>query len=66
MSKLYLALESLFKYLNKQELADSAHAAAIMCANTLEKAFDEALGFIPVLENGTKGDYSCCRSLIYP
>ena len=64
----YLALESLFKRLNKQELADSAHAAAIMCANTLENAFDESLGFIPaVLENGNKSAIiPAVEALIYP
>ena len=64
----YLALESLFKHLNKKELADSAHAAAIMCANTLEKAFDENLGFIPaVLENGNKSAIiPAVEALIYP
>ena len=64
----YLALESLFKLLNKQELADSAHAAAVMCANTLENAFDEGLGFIPaVLENGNKSAIiPAVEALIYP
>ena len=64
----YLALESLFKQLNKQELADSAHTAAIMCANTLEKAFDESLAFIPaVLENGNKSAIiPAVEALVYP
>ena len=64
----YLALESLFKLLGKQELADSAHAAAVMCASTLENAFDESLGFIPaVLENGNQSAIiPAVEALIYP
>ena len=64
----YLTLENLFKHLNKKELADSAHAAAVICANTLENAFDEGLGFIPaVLENGNKSAIiPAVEALIYP
>ena len=64
----YLALEKLFKLLDKVTLADSAHAAAILCANTLENAFDEDLGFIPaVLEDGNQSAIiPAVEALIYP
>ena len=64
----YLALESLFDSLKERKLADLAHDAAIMCANTLEDAFDEDLGFIPaVLENGNKSAIiPAAEALIYP
>lgn len=64
----YLALESMFKLLKNETLADSAHAAAVLCANTLEKAFDENLGFIPaVLENGNESAIiPAVEALIYP
>ena len=64
----YLALESLFKLLNNGALASSAHSAAVLCANTLEKAFDEGLGFIPaVLENGNQSAIiPAVEALIYP
>jgi hypothetical protein len=64
----YLALEKFFKLLDKVTLADSAHAAAILCANTLENAFDEDLGFIPaVLEDGNQSAIiPAVEALIYP
>ena len=64
----YLALEKLFKLLDKVTLADSAHASAILCANTLENAFDEDLGFIPaVLEDGNQSAIiPAVEALIYP
>ena len=64
----YLALESLFKILEKNSLATEAHSAALMCATTLENAFDECLGFIPaVLENGNKSAIiPAVEALIYP
>ena len=43
----YLSLESMFKLLEMSQLADSAHASALLSANTLANAFDENLGFIP-------------------
>ena len=64
----YLALEKLFKLLDKGTLADSAHASALLCANTLANAFDEDLGFIPaVLEDGNQSAIiPAVEALIYP
>ena len=64
----YLALEKLFKLLGKGTIADSAHASAILCANTLANAFDDDLGFIPaVLEDGNQSAIiPAVEALIYP
>jgi hypothetical protein len=64
----YLALESMFKLLKNEALANSAHAAAVLCANTLENAFNESLGFIPaVLENENESAIiPAVEALIYP
>jgi hypothetical protein len=64
----YLALEKLFKLLDKGTLADSAHASALLCANTLANAFDDDLGFIPaVLEDGNQSAIiPAVEALIYP
>ena len=61
-------MEKLFKLLEKGTLADSAHDAAILCANTLANAFDDDLGFIPaVLEDGNQSAIiPAVEALIYP
>ena len=64
----YLALESLFKLLKKNELANSARVAAHRTAKKLENSFNEKLGFIPaVLENDNKSAIiPAVEALIYP
>jgi hypothetical protein len=64
----YLALEYLFGLTGDGELADAAHTAALRCAKTLEKAYDEELGFIPaVLEDGNRSAIiPAAEALVYP
>ncbi|MBC8434783.1 MAG: beta-xylosidase [Verrucomicrobia bacterium] len=64
----YLALEKLFMQLNEPAAAASAHAAAVRCAESLEAAYDESLGFIPaVLENNNQSAIiPAAEALVYP
>ncbi|MDB2357504.1 glycoside hydrolase family 52 protein [Opitutales bacterium] len=64
----YLALEQLLGQLDEVEAAASAHAAAVRCAESLEAAYDESLGFIPaVLENNNQSAIiPAAEALVYP
>ena len=64
----YLALEQLLGQLDEVEAAASSRAAAVRCANSLEAAYDESLGFIPaVLENNNQSAIiPAAEALVYP
>jgi hypothetical protein len=64
----YLALEQLFGQLDEAEAAANARAGAVRCAESLEAAYDESLGFIPaVLENNNQSAIiPAAEALVYP
>ena len=64
----YLALEQLLGQLDEVEAAASARAGAVRCAESLEAAYDESLGFIPaVLENNNQSAIiPAAEALVYP
>ena len=64
----YLALAHLFNGLESPELAERAHEGAVRAAITLEKSFDESLGFLPaVLDNGqASAIIPAVEALVYP
>jgi hypothetical protein len=64
----YLALEYIFKLLGEDAQSSAAHESALLCANTLSKAFNPELGFIPaVLENNNKSAIiPVVEALVYP
>ncbi len=64
----YLALEMMLEQLGDSGAAAEAHAGAVRCAATLEKAYDEKLGFIPaVLEDGNESAIiPAAEALVYP
>jgi hypothetical protein len=64
----YLALEMMLKQLGDSDAAAEAHAGAVRCATSLEKAYDDKLGFIPaVLEDGNESAIiPAAEALVYP
>ncbi|MDF7799741.1 glycoside hydrolase family 52 protein [Pontiellaceae bacterium B1224] len=64
----YLALEQMLNQLDESGLAAEAHQGAVRCADSLEKAFDSTLGFIPaVLEFGNESAIiPAAEALVYP
>lgn len=64
----YLALESMLSQVGESTAAAEAHAAAVRCAATLTKSFDDKLGFIPAVLDGENSSaiIPAVEALIYP